>query len=155
MRTLASTENPLFSQASMSAAAAASSRSLGLQVLPILRQPHLKADDLEREVGLFEQRLPRRVVAGADERLQKAVERPLDPFAEDKALVAGKPAGVSAASEDQIVGLGDHGQLLIPGLATRHGRKATGVRGALERTAKKVARPGAAGERLQFSNSVC
>ena len=118
--------------------------ALGHQALQILRQPHLEAEDLEREVGLFEQGLSRRVVASADERLQKAVERPLDPLAGDEAMVAGKPAGVSAAPENQVVGLGDHDQFLIPGLASRHRRNILGIEtGSIGQTKKSApAAPG-------------
>ena len=87
--------------------------ALDLQALQVFRQPHLEPEDLQRQVGVFEQPLAVLGVLGADQRFQQAVEVSLDPLAQHETVVTGELAGVVAGPENQVVSLGDHDQFLV------------------------------------------
>ena len=87
--------------------------AVDFQTLQILGEPHLEAEDFERQVGLLEQPLPALVVLRSDQGLEQRVEVPLDPLAQHKAVVAGKAARVVAGPENQVIGLGDNRQFLL------------------------------------------
>ena len=87
--------------------------ALDLQALQVFRQPHLEAEDFERQVGVFEQSLAVLGVLGGDQGFQQPVEVSLDPLAEHEPMVTGEAAGVVAGPEDQVVSLGDHDQFLV------------------------------------------
>ena len=87
--------------------------ALDLQALQVFRQPHLEPEDLQRQVGVFQQPLAVLGVLGGDQGFQQVVEVPLDPLAQHEAVVAGELAGVVAGPEDQVVSLGDHDQFLV------------------------------------------
>ncbi len=87
--------------------------ALDLQALQVFRQLHLEPEDLQREVGVFEEPLTVLGVLPPDQGFQQVVEVALDPLAQDEAVVAGEFAGMDAGLEDQVVSLGDHDQFLV------------------------------------------
>ena len=87
--------------------------ALDLQALQVFRQPHLEAEDFERQVGFLEEPLAVLGVLRGDQRLQQVVEVSFDPLAQDETVVAGKLTRVVAGPENQIVRLGNHDQFLV------------------------------------------
>jgi hypothetical protein len=73
---------------------------------------HGKTTLFQREVGLLQQSLPVFRVLGLDQNFQQVVQIPFDAFSQHKTVVPRELSGVAARPENQVVSLGDHGQLL-------------------------------------------
>ena len=83
-----------------------------LEALQVFRQPHLEPQDLQGQVGVFQESLALPRVLGPDQRLQQGVQVAFDPLAQDKAVIAGEPARVVAGPEDQVIRFRDNPQFL-------------------------------------------
>ena len=81
--------------------------------MQVFRQPHLEPQDLQREVGFLQQLLAVLRVFGSYQGLQQVLEVPLNPLAQDEAVVAREFARVVTRPEDQVICLGDHDQFLV------------------------------------------
>ena len=72
--------------------------------LQVFRQSHLKPQDFELQVGRFQQRAAFSLVLGLNQQLQQIVQTPFQAFAQHKAVLSRKTAGVITIPQDEIVG---------------------------------------------------
>jgi len=72
--------------------------------MQVLGQPYLESQDFQREVGLLQQAVAVLGVLGLDQRLEQVVHVPLDPLAQDEAVVAREAASVIAGPLPPFLG---------------------------------------------------